>query len=128
MPTYDYVCGACGHRFEAFQGMTAKKLRKCPKCGKNALERQVGAGAGLIFKGSGFYITDYKRAGSAPESADGGEKKEGAKEAPKTGSPSEGAGPPKSGSGETKTASAPAPAPASPTAKTGPKDGRKGRG
>jgi putative FmdB family regulatory protein len=68
MPTYDYVCAACGHAFEQFQEMSAKKLRKCPKCGKSALERQVGAGAGLIFKGSGFYITDYKHA-SASEAA-----------------------------------------------------------
>jgi putative FmdB family regulatory protein len=66
MPTYDYVCGACGHAFERFQEMSAKKLRTCPTCRKAALERQVGAGAGLIFKGSGFYITDYKRSGSAP--------------------------------------------------------------
>jgi putative FmdB family regulatory protein len=75
MPTYDYVCAACAHQFEAFQEMSAKKLRKCPKCGKSALERQVGAGAGLIFKGSGFYITDYKRSGAAPDSGSGGEKK-----------------------------------------------------
>ena len=63
MPTYDYVCSACGKAFEQFQEMSAKKLRKCPRCGKSALERQVGAGAGLIFKGSGFYITDYRSSG-----------------------------------------------------------------
>lgn len=60
MPTYDYVCAACRHTFEQFQEMSARKLRKCPACGKSALERQVGTGAGLIFKGSGFYITDYR--------------------------------------------------------------------
>jgi len=65
MPTYDYVCAGCGHAFEAFQEMSAKKLRTCPKCRKPRLERQVGTGAGLIFKGSGFYITDYKKSGDA---------------------------------------------------------------
>jgi putative FmdB family regulatory protein len=60
MPTYDYVCGACGHAFEHFQEMSAKRLRTCPRCKKPRLERQVGTGAGLIFKGSGFYITDYR--------------------------------------------------------------------
>ncbi len=60
MPTYDYVCNACGHRFEEFQTMTAKELRKCPACGANKLERLIGTGAGVIFKGSGFYETDYR--------------------------------------------------------------------
>ena len=60
MPTYDYACSACGHRFEEFQSMSAKALRKCPQCKKSALERLIGAGAGVIFKGSGFYQTDYR--------------------------------------------------------------------
>lgn len=60
MPTYDYLCSACGHRFEEFQSMSAKPLRKCPACSKNQLERLIGAGAGVIFKGSGFYQTDYR--------------------------------------------------------------------
>jgi len=60
VPTYDYLCEACGHRFEEFQSMTAKVLRKCPACSKNKLERLIGAGAGVIFKGSGFYQTDYR--------------------------------------------------------------------
>lgn len=60
MPTYDYLCSACGHRFEEFQSMSAKTLRKCPACKKSALERLIGAGAGVIFKGSGFYQTDYR--------------------------------------------------------------------
>ena len=64
MPTYDYVCGACGHEFEHFQSMTDRLLRTCPKCAKKRLVRKVGGGAGLIFKGSGFYETDYKRAGT----------------------------------------------------------------
>jgi putative FmdB family regulatory protein len=60
MPTYDYKCNACGHRFEQFQSMTAPLLRKCPKCGKSKLERLIGTGAAVLFKGSGFYTTDYR--------------------------------------------------------------------
>ncbi len=63
MPTYDYVCRACGHQFEFFQSMTAPVKRKCPKCGKSKLERLIGTGAGIIFKGSGFYETDYRSDG-----------------------------------------------------------------
>ena len=61
MPTYDYECQIeeCGHTFEAFQSITAGVLRKCPECG-GKVKRLIGAGAGLIFKGSGFYITDYR--------------------------------------------------------------------
>ncbi len=61
MPTYDYRCDACGHEFDAFQSITDGALKKCPKCGKQKLRRLIGAGAGIIFKGSGFYETDYKR-------------------------------------------------------------------
>lgn len=60
MPTYDYKCNACSHAFEQFQSMKDKPLRKCPKCGKSALERLIGIGAAVIFKGSGFYQTDYR--------------------------------------------------------------------
>ena len=60
MPTYEYICSRCGHRFEQLQSIIAKALRKCPKCGKPALKRLIGTGAGLIFKGSGFYATDYR--------------------------------------------------------------------
>jgi putative FmdB family regulatory protein len=61
VPTYDYRCDACGHEFDAFQSITDGALRKCPKCSKPKLRRLIGAGAGIIFKGSGFYETDYKR-------------------------------------------------------------------
>ena len=60
MPTYDYKCDSCGHVFEAFHSMKDEPLKKCPECGKETLRRLIGAGAGLIFKGSGFYLTDYK--------------------------------------------------------------------
>lgn len=60
MPTYDYQCDNCGHKMEAFQSITARPLKKCPKCGKLKLKRLLGIGAGLIFKGSGFYETDYR--------------------------------------------------------------------
>ncbi len=60
MPTYDYICENCGHEFEQFQSITARPLRKCPKCKKNSLNRLIGAGAAVIFKGSGFYETDYR--------------------------------------------------------------------
>jgi putative FmdB family regulatory protein len=70
MPTYDYECTKCGHVFEAFQSMTDKPLKSCPQC-KGKIKRLIGAGAGIIFKGSGFYATDYKRpAKSAKAQAD----------------------------------------------------------
>ena len=73
MPTYDYICESCGSRFEQFQSITARPLRKCSKCGKNKLKRLIGAGAGVIFKGSGFYETDYRSEGY--KKAQEGEKK-----------------------------------------------------
>ena len=60
MPTYEYRCDNCDHEFELFQSITAKPLRKCPECGKNKVNRLIGTGAGIIFKGSGFYETDYR--------------------------------------------------------------------
>jgi len=60
MPTYEYACQACGHGFEIFQQMSDPVKRKCPKCGKPKLQRLIGTGAGVIFKGGGFYETDYR--------------------------------------------------------------------
>jgi len=60
MPTYSYRCKACGSEFERFQSITAPAVRKCPKCGKLRVKRLIAAGAGIIFKGSGFYQTDYR--------------------------------------------------------------------
>lgn len=60
MPTYDYVCDACGHAFELFQSMKDEHLKKCPECGKRKLRRLIGMGAAVVFKGSGFYQTDYR--------------------------------------------------------------------
>ena len=72
MPTYDYECDACGHSFEKFQPITSKPVRICPECRKRKVRRLIGAGAGVIFKGSGFYQTDYRsdsyRKGAANDS------------------------------------------------------------
>ncbi|MBN1560567.1 zinc ribbon domain-containing protein [candidate division KSB1 bacterium] len=80
MPTYDYRCKECGHRYEVFQSITASPLTECPMCG-GPVERLIGSGAGLVFKGSGFYITDYKN------SKNGSETKKEAKTADKTTTP-----------------------------------------
>jgi putative FmdB family regulatory protein len=92
MPTYEYKCSACGNRFEKFQSMTSAPIKKCPKCGKNKVQRLIGTGAGLIFKGSGFYITDYRDAGykeKAKADSGGGESKTETKSDSKTDSKSE---------------------------------------
>ena len=77
MPTYDYRCAACGHKFEKFQKITDGAIRKCPECGRLKVRRLLGTGAGEIFKGSGFYQTDYRSEsyrkaaeGDKPASAD----------------------------------------------------------
>lgn len=103
MPTYDYVCDGCGHAFELFQSMSDGVKRTCPECGKKKLRRLIGAGGAIVFKGSGFYKTDYRSdsykkgaeadksasgssGSSAPSGGDGGKKTD--------------SGPKKSGSGE----------------------------
>ncbi len=70
MPTYDYRCRKCGHTLAVFQGITEDALTECPECGEHALQRLIGPGAGIIFKGSGFYETDYKRAKSPAKKKD----------------------------------------------------------
>ncbi len=82
MPTYDYVCDGCGHAFELFQSMTDSVKKTCPECGKKKLRRLIGAGGAIVFKGSGFYKTDYRsesyKKGAAADSggaSEGGGKK-----------------------------------------------------
>lgn len=104
MPTYDYECQKCGHQFEAFQSITAEPLKTCAKSDcRGEVKRLIGAGAGLLFKGSGFYITDYRSEGyqkaAKAEKGDGakgegakgeGAKGEAAKKEPKSSSSSSG--------------------------------------
>ncbi|HEB85354.1 MAG TPA: zinc ribbon domain-containing protein [Bacteroidetes bacterium] len=70
MPTYTYRCTVCGHTFDLFHSVSDNGGKRCPECGA-AAERQIGRGAGLIFKGSGFYITDYKHDHSSPPGGNG---------------------------------------------------------
>ncbi|MFH0910367.1 MAG: zinc ribbon domain-containing protein [Planctomycetota bacterium] len=95
MPTYEYECSGCGHAFERFQSIKDKPIRTCPSCGRRKVSRLMGSGAGIIFKGSGFYETDYKRNGPKPAAAEGapsptaggaGESKSGPAAAKKVGS------------------------------------------
>ena len=91
MPTYQYECSACGHSFERFQSITDRSIRKCPECGRLKVHRLIGAGAGIIFKGSGFYQTDYR----SKEYTDRAKKEKDAASKPSTGSKADAA---KSGS------------------------------
>jgi len=89
MPTYDYSCDACKHEFEVFESISVDPQKKCPKCKKNKLRRLFGAGAGLIFKGSGFYQTDYrsesyKKAATADKPADSSSSSETKSEKPES--------------------------------------------
>jgi len=85
MPTYEYECSACGHSFERFQSITAKPIRTCPACAKPSVTRLIGTGAGVIFRGSGFYQTDYRsesykqKAKAEKEACCSGAKSDGAK-------------------------------------------------
>jgi len=101
MPTYDYICRACGHEFELFQQMSDPVKRTCPECGKPKLERLIGAGAGVLFKGGGFYETDY-RSDSYTKAAEADKKSADAKS--ETAKSSDGAVDSKSTKPETKTA------------------------
>jgi len=84
MPTYDYECAACGHEFEKFQSITASPIRKCPACGRLKVKRLIGTGAGVIFKGSGFYQTDYRSESYKKAAANDKPKTDGAADSGKT--------------------------------------------
>ena len=106
MPTYDYVCAACGHALEVFQSMSEAPKKKCPACGRSKLERRIGAGAGFLFKGSGFYLTDYR----SKSYTEGAKQDRGAAESKPAGSASGGAQPAEAQPAATsKPASKPAP-------------------
>ncbi len=95
MPTYDYQCTACDHEFEHFQSISSPVMRKCPECGKLKLKRLFGAGAAVVFKGSGFYQTDYrsesykKRAAEDSKSAAGSDSSKSSSDKKKSQSKSE---------------------------------------
>src|SRR5688500_8216613 len=117
MPTYEYKCDACATRFEKFQSIKADPIKRCPHCGKNKVQRLISSGAGLIFKGSGFYITDYRSdsykeaaKSEAPSTAASDSKKPDA-------APAAGAA---NGSGQSSQGSNEAPKPAAPAAPTPP--------
>src|SRR5947207_1876417 len=67
MPTYEYACSACGNEFERFESITAAPNKSCPKCNKKKAQRRISGGGGFIFKGSGFYLTDYKKSSGKPD-------------------------------------------------------------
>jgi len=129
MPTYEYICRACGHEFEEFQSIKADPIAVCPKCRKKKVERKIGIGGAVIFKGGGFYETDYRsesyRSGEEAERKSGEEKAESksdAKADPKSDAKSDGmtgtkSDPKSDAKRESKTESKPAP---KPDAKTDP--------
>ena len=82
MPTYEYVCRACRHEFERFQPITSSPVRTCPKCGRKRVERKIGIGAAVLFKGGGFYETDYRS--ESYRKTEEAEKKESEKASEKT--------------------------------------------
>ena len=93
MPTYDYKCKKCSHAWDVYHSIKAAPIKKCPACGKSAAERQISAGAAILFKGSGFYLTDYRSdsykkaaaadaSSSAPPKAESGGKSEGSSSPP----------------------------------------------
>jgi putative FmdB family regulatory protein len=95
MPTYHYQCKACGHELEEFQSITEAPLTRCPNCETDNLARSIGTGAGLIFKGSGFYLTDYKKTSPPPSGeSTGGTPREKPATSPTPPSPSSGGPPP----------------------------------
>jgi putative FmdB family regulatory protein len=92
MPTYDYICDACGHEFEAFESIKADPQTECPECHEAKLRRKIGAGAAILFKGSGFYQTDYrsesyKQRAAADKPADSSSKPADSTSSPSTSTP-----------------------------------------
>lgn len=87
MPTYEYHCDACGHEFELFQKMSEGPARDCPECGRPEVRRRISAGGGVLFKGPGFYATDYRK----PAPSDAKKKPSGPKAGPDDGSSKGGA-------------------------------------
>lgn len=98
MPTYDYECSECKHRFEMFQSMKDEPIKKCIKCG-GKVKKLIGAGAGIIFKGSGFYVNDYKKSSSNSAGSSG------SASSSKSSKPPEAVPPPASPSSDTASAS-----------------------
>ena len=96
MPTYDYECTSCGHAFQAFHSITADPIEKCPECKKKKVQRLIGSGSGIIFRGSGFYTTDYRskeykeKARKEASDSSGPEKSDGASKAKKDSSTGKG--------------------------------------
>lgn len=88
MPTYSYECSGCGHKFDVFHGINATPALKCEECGSKKVVRQIGTGSGVIFKGGGFYETDYKTKKGKPPTEPKPEKKEGSTAGSTTGSES----------------------------------------
>ena len=87
MPTYDYICDDCGHEFETYESITAEPRKDCPECSQATLRRKIGPGAAILFKGSGFYQTDYrsesyKKAAKADKPSDGAAKPSGESASP----------------------------------------------
>ena len=107
MPNYDYVCDSCSHEFEIFQSMSADRLTTCPKCEQESLRRKIGIGAGIIFKGSGFYETDYKNK-SKPGSEDGAKQSE-VKESKDGGADQSSTSPAKEGDSKSGSSASPSP-------------------
>lgn len=101
MPTYEYVCRECEFTFEEFQRITADSLVDCPRCGKPSLRRRMGGGGGMIFKGTGFYQTDYvrKNGGSESTTSKSSEKTSPSTETKSTASPKPDTGTPKADTG-----------------------------
>ena len=82
MPTYEYECKSCGHSFEKSHSMTAEPIKICPKCHKKSVNKLISSGSGIIFKGSGFYATDYRKGSPPPACPSAGSNKPGCSSCP----------------------------------------------